>query len=239
MSAEVDRGNLQLVDRLRALVARSARSHEPLPGEPTLAEQLGASRPALREALTRLEVEGLISRRRGSGTTINTWAQAITARFDQQVEFADVIAASGRTPELVTLHAAVGPLDATSARQLAVEPGVPALRTVKRWSADGRTAMVAIDDLPLRGAAADAIDPGRSLFDNTQVVAGERVEWEIARPSAVVPDDDLGQLVGEPTEALIVLDLIGVARSGRLLYRAVEYHVPGVVEFGFVRTIRH
>jgi len=66
-------------------------------------------------------------------------------------------------------------------------------------------------------------------------VHGQTVEWEIARPTAVVADAQLSSWVGIDGP-LLVLDLLGVARTGELLYRAREYHVPGAVEFGFIRT---
>ena len=58
----------QIADQVRALVeqgefARGAR----LPAERDLAQQLGVSRPSVREALIALEVEGLVEVRMGSG----------------------------------------------------------------------------------------------------------------------------------------------------------------------------
>src|SRR5680860_1253354 len=83
-----------LIDRLRSLVGSVALADGHLPSEPSLASRLGASRPALREALVRLESEGLLSRRRGAATTINRDGHRIPARFDQQIEFSDVIEAA-------------------------------------------------------------------------------------------------------------------------------------------------
>ncbi|MEV0598891.1 GntR family transcriptional regulator [Streptomyces sp. NPDC050315] len=42
-----------------------------LPSEPALAAQLGISRPALREVLILLQEDGVITRRQGSGSTVN------------------------------------------------------------------------------------------------------------------------------------------------------------------------
>lgn len=58
----------QIADQLRALVA--AGEYPPgsrLPPERGLAEQLGVSRPSVREALIALEIEGLLDVRVGSG----------------------------------------------------------------------------------------------------------------------------------------------------------------------------
>lgn len=102
----------------------------------------------------------------------------------------------------------------------------PCFRTVKRWTADGRAVLVAIDEIPLRDGA-PTLDPVLSLFDNVRLATGNAVEWEIARPGAVVPSGEFSSWFEGIDGALLVLDLLGIGRSGGRLYRAVEYHVPG------------
>ena len=53
-------GRLEMEDRLFGMVERASLKGESLPGEPTLANMLGVSRPSLREALVRLERDGVI-----------------------------------------------------------------------------------------------------------------------------------------------------------------------------------
>lgn len=57
---------------IRALiVAREYEAGERLPAERELAEQLGVSRPALREGIRRLRSGGVLESRRGSGTYVS------------------------------------------------------------------------------------------------------------------------------------------------------------------------
>ncbi|MBK9364137.1 MAG: FadR family transcriptional regulator [Rubrivivax sp.] len=70
----------QIADQVRALVEqgefpRGAR----LPAERELAQQLGVSRPSVREALIALEVEGLVEVRMGSGIYVRDQAAAARA----------------------------------------------------------------------------------------------------------------------------------------------------------------
>lgn len=228
--------DLDLIDRLRGLLASIAAADTTLPAEPALAASLGASRPALREALMRLEAEGLLSRRRGAGTTINRLGHSIPARFDQQVEFIDVIAATGRVPGIEVLEAGDVALSAESAARLGRAEGQLGFRTVKRWTADGEPVMVAVDEIPVEGPGHGA-DPADSLFTNAAALTGFPVEWEIARPGATVSAGAVARWLGAKNRPLLTLDLLGVSRTGEPLYRAVEYHVPGAVGFGFVRTV--
>ena len=78
--------------------------------EPTLAQDLGVSRPSVREGLVRLEAEGFIRRRKGAGTVVNPGALEMLARFDQQVEFADLLRQAGFEPTVELLDAATVPL---------------------------------------------------------------------------------------------------------------------------------
>ena len=64
---------LQVADELRAGIAAGQFGEgAQLPTESVLCERYGVSRFTVREALRRLQAEGLIRRRRGSGTTVDT-----------------------------------------------------------------------------------------------------------------------------------------------------------------------
>ncbi|MFT3822197.1 MAG: FadR/GntR family transcriptional regulator [Rubrivivax sp.] len=67
----------QIADQVRALIERGefARGSR-LPAERELAQQLGVSRPSVREALIALEVEGLVEVRMGSGIYVRDAAAA-------------------------------------------------------------------------------------------------------------------------------------------------------------------
>lgn len=109
-----------------------------LPPERELAAELGVSRSALREALMRLQVAGLVERRQGSGTRI---------------------AESARVAETIGRQLGAAGANATHAAELRdlVEPQVAGLAAV-RISADELAALREI----LEGSAGET-DPDRSL----------------------------------------------------------------------------
>ncbi len=114
----------QIADQLRSLVeqgefARGTR----LPAERELAQQLGVSRPSVREALIALEVEGLVEVRMGSGiyvrdhllppagraapVTAEPPLETIRARELIECELAARAAASMKAPQLRGLREAL------------------------------------------------------------------------------------------------------------------------------------
>jgi DNA-binding GntR family transcriptional regulator len=225
------------MDGLREIWTTTARQGARLPGEATLAEALGASRPAVREALARLETQGLILRRKGAETVVNTAALDVMARFDLQVDYAELLRTAGFVPEMELLASGMDRLDEDQALLLGAEPGAPALRTVKRWRADGRVAMVAVDTLPLPDATVD-IDPHEPLFSLVRKVTGEAIGWEVACPSAAIMDETVAGWLEQPVgSAAMTVELFGVSRSSVRSFHAFEYHVPGVVRYGFIRSI--
>ncbi len=239
-----DRHSTDMIAReLREMARRAARRGEPLPSEPTLVATFGISRPALREILARLESEGLIRRRQGAMTIVNPCLDEIVARFDHRLDPAERVRRAGFEPTLDVLECGPVALGGADAAALLAADGAPALRTVKRWSADGVPALVTVDVIPLLEHAQPidlaTVDPQASLVELVTLLRGDTVEWELAWPSALIATARLRAWFRSPRRsALLTLDLVGVGRRGQRCYRTCEYHVPGVVRSGFIRIVR-
>jgi len=233
-----------LVERLRRHVEDLAATGEQLPGEHALAEQFGTSRPAVREAIVALERDGLVRRRHGAGTFINPVGASLRHRFDEQVEYSETLERAGYQARLEVLEAGWIPLDTELAALLELPRGTMAYRTLKRWFADDRVAMVATDTIPFdpdrsngQGRAL-TVDPSASLFRLVEDLTGDTVDWEIAYPSAAnLRRDEARHLGCRAGAAAMVLELVGVGRKGQPRYHALELHRPGVVRFGLVRVV--
>jgi GntR family transcriptional regulator len=230
---------------LRAFWAEASAARVDWPSEPELAASLGVSRPALREALTRLEAEGLIRRRRGDATYVNVPASRIVTRFDQQARFERALEDAGHTAVAEHLFVERIVLDDDTCRRLELPAGSPGLHVGKRWRADGTVVMVAVDRVPLVRADGSPLqlppdlDTPVRLFPLMRALRGEPIQWEVATPGASRPSDlEREWFEDDGLEAVLTLDLLGVGRRGQLLYQNRELHRPGAVPFGFVRTIR-
>lgn len=227
-----------VVDELRKLCLKIGMSGQVLPGEPMLASQLGVGRATLRDALTRLEAEGLILRRKGADTIVNTAALDLAGRIDLQSDFAEVLRDCGFDAEMILVESARAPLADDAAEALGIEAGSPAMRTLKRWNADGRPVMIAVDWVPLFDSDAEP-EPSRPVFELAAMLSGEEVTWEVAYPGAVAVAAEIAdELKLEPGSPVWTLERVGIGRSGRRSFFAFEYHIPSIVQYGFIRCLQ-
>ena len=223
--------------RLQRLWAEAAARGTAMPSEIALASSLEVSRPAVREALVRLEERGFIHRRKGADTTVNSSLLGIPARFEQRLDSAELIAAMGRTPSLEVVEARVGEVTLDEAHEHDVSPRQSVLRTTKVWSADGEPVLVARDAVPvLTDADPERLDPAVPMVELATALTGERVGWELVWPGADGLGEDDAALTGRPVgEPAMTLDATGISRTGTVCYWTREVHLRGAFRYAMVR----
>lgn len=185
--AEVARSELrdgpryvQVANDLRAAIAHGAYGEgAALPTEKMLCGRYGVSRFTVREALRRLQADGLIRRRRGSGTIVDTGSKALRQPLSYLFELLQYAA------ESEFAFAIKGPLMLNDA--LAADLGVaPASRWVHLSGVRklpsqiaGEGTPVAITDVYVNVELAPhvlALRPGRiALFEQLRIAAGFRI----------------------------------------------------------------
>lgn len=190
-----------------------------LPSEPELCSHFGISRSVVRQALGRLEQQGLIIRRKGQGTYVahsqpRTWLlQSVEGFFQDEV---------GRLGVHVTssvLRCEIEPLPrwATDALELAENSLGVTLERLR--SVDGLVAMHNVNHLP--AAVAPAVrslisEPNESLYrllaerEDLRVAGGRRVL------EAVNAGPRLAQLLRvDPGAALVFIESVSWGSDGR------------------------
>lgn len=89
-----------------------------MPSESDLAGALKVSRNTIRDALSRLEMEGIIFRKQGAGTFINEAVFLVKTRLDEIVPYEQLIQDHGYTPSVKILHVKEEPVDPQIVAQL-------------------------------------------------------------------------------------------------------------------------
>jgi GntR family transcriptional regulator len=149
--AELDRlENMPLTERARAAILRAIlekRFHERLPSEEALAEMLNVSRTTIRTALQSLEQDGIITRKRAIGTTINAHVQPSTLALQRMVGFDGLLREKGHDVK-VEVDWRRGTPSAEVAKTLGLDRRQDSLLTTKSYFADGALAIYIHDVLP-------------------------------------------------------------------------------------------
>ena len=114
---------IQLIEALKEKISLGEwKVGDQLPSEPELCEIYGVSRTVVRQALREIELESLITRRKGKGTFIaepkisESLAQKLTGFYQDMVE-------RGLEPVTKVLHHEIVPANEKIADYLEVEPG--------------------------------------------------------------------------------------------------------------------
>ena len=89
-----------------------------IPSETILADQFGVSRTTIRDALGRLEHEGAIYRKQGSGTFVNPAGLQIKSKLDEIWSYEEMLEAHGYPPSVRILSAEVEKVDEETAVSL-------------------------------------------------------------------------------------------------------------------------
>ncbi|MGI8801025.1 MAG: GntR family transcriptional regulator [Solirubrobacteraceae bacterium] len=119
-----------------------------LPPEAELAGMLGVSRTTLRGALHTLEVDGMISRRRGRGTFVNSRLLRSTMRLNRLVPFTTLIAQCGHEPSVDRQTQRPTTVSPQLAASLDVEAGSPCVHIGRLLRAGGVPVMEVCDIVP-------------------------------------------------------------------------------------------
>ncbi|MGN1251084.1 MAG: GntR family transcriptional regulator [Candidatus Spyradocola sp.] len=156
------------------------RPGDMLPPECELCEQLGVSRPTVRQAMSELVAEGLLTRRKGKGTFVAAPAERpVDARFFQRLQsYNEEMLQKGLTPSTRVLCAEVVRDRADIARELELPEDAALIHLTRLRAADGQPLVVVDTWLPhARFAGLENADfTHDSLYDLMNARYGVRVD---------------------------------------------------------------
>lgn len=176
--------NVPLAERARGLILQAIldkRFDHRLPSEEALAEMLDVSRTTIRTALQGLEQEGIITRKRAVGTTINAHVRPSTLALQRMVGFDGLLREKGYDVDVeVDWRRRVAGREANEV--FGIDPEQDSLIAEKSYFADGSPAICIRDVVPwsnLRDADF-AGDVPASIFDFSAREWNQRVDHAVA-----------------------------------------------------------
>lgn len=222
---------IQLADQLRTdILAGKFAQPDVFPTESELCEVHGVSRFTIREALRKLQAEGLIARRRGSGTVIQP-AAARAGALHQPLSNVGEILQYARDTRIVFTHEGSTRVPKDHAEQIGIDPdGVwHRLRGIRTKAGDERP--IAVTDAYLHADLADPagrIDTGRStIFQQLEEQYGVKVARVTQDIQAVPASADVAAALDVPRRsACLRIMRCYLDRRGRIFEISVSHH-PG------------
>jgi GntR family transcriptional regulator len=190
-----------------------------LPPEPRLADELGVSRPTLREALRSLEDEGVVTRSRGAGTFVSHRPR-LRNNLDVNFGVTDAIRQAGMEPGQEGAVTRIGPPAVEERDALGLRPDEQVVEVERVRTADGRPVVFTRDLLPAR------------LLEGREEVIGDLATGSVYETM----ERELGVTIHHgvasfaPTRASkLVASRLRVGRGSLLLYlRQVDYDQAGI-----------
>lgn len=209
-----------------------------IPPETELATALGVSRTTVRDALGRLEHEGVIIRRQGSGTYVNPPGLQIKSRLEEIWSYEQVLRDHGYAPSVQVLFVDHRPAGIEEAADLEIEPGDTLLVMEKLFLEDAAPVVLTSNHLPaamVDGPVGDA-EAAPPIFEFLENHAGRHLAYYVSEIVPTTLDARSAARLGvdEGTPALR-FDEIGYDAEGRPLVKAVSHFRDDLVRFKLIR----
>lgn len=233
----------QVKTHIKELILQGEFAGGRIPPEMELAEVLGVSRTTIRDALSRLEMEGTISRRQGAGTFVNNPVLQIHSRLEEIWGYEAMLEAHGFTPStrlIETLRVAAGdsPYDAATAADLQLAPDEPLLLVTKLFLENDAPVILTRNSIPQRliSEPYQPDDLGRPLYEFLEQFSRQRLAYYVTDIVPLAADAiTAGLLKVDPGTPLVSFDEIGYDDGNEPIVKAHSYFRDDLLRLRLLR----
>ncbi|VEJ59567.1 HTH-type transcriptional repressor yvoA [Arachnia propionica] len=219
----------------RRIAQNFYRVGDKLPSEPVLAKELGVSRVTVRAALTQLENEGLVDRRHGSGTYVNS-VMPLSASLHLNVGADSLIRSRGLTPGVSEMSWRQTRADEVVASKLGLDIGTAVIHLYRVRTADGIPVTIEHDYF------ADSLIPthppniGPSLYAFLSQTCGVEATHGVASlEPALVGEEDAAVFGVRSDDLCLVIRQVDYDAAGHPVSYSVERHLASAFDFRLLR----
>ena len=211
-----------------------------LPSEAELGQRFRVSRATVREALSRLEQRGVITRRHGVGTFVTTPAPLIEAGLEQ-LESIDTLAHRiGLETRMGSAEIVERLPDQAEAQPLKLAEGAQVLSVARVIMANDLPVAYLVDVVP--ADILSAADLGRAFKGSVLDVFLQRGQPALSHSRTDITVEAVSAFVGHKLRlrrgsVLLKLEAQLVAQGGRVVDYSLSYFLPGHFRFHVVRRI--
>jgi GntR family transcriptional regulator len=232
-----------LTDQAKALIKQRILNAEfeegRIPSETDLAIELGVSRTTIRDALSRLELEGAIIRKQGAGTFVNEASLQVRIRLEEIWSYEGMLEAHGYTPTNRIVEVSTQPAPPALAAELDIAPADEVLQIKKLFLADGEPVIFAVNHIPtaLITAPYTAADfhPPISKFLSTH--CQQELTYCLSEIVPLVTPNWLAEMLhlAPAKSALLAFDEVGYNQDNAPILKARSYFRDDLLRLRLIR----
>lgn len=206
-----------------------------LPSEPALAKELGVSRVSVRGALAQLEGEGLLSRRHGSGTYVNS-VRPLVSSLHLNIGSDELIKSRGHVPGISEMSWRHELADEAIAEHLAIEVNTPIVHLYRVRTSDGTPVTLSHDYLPAALLPDQPLGLGPSLYSFLSTVCGIQVQFGVATLEPSLITEEQAPVFGvDAGELCLTIHQVDYDLEERPVSYSIEYHLASAYNFQLIR----
>lgn len=231
-----------LTDQAKAYIKRRIVNDEfqdgRIPSETELANELGVSRTTIRDALSRLENEGAVYRRQGSGTYVNDPGLQIKTRLEEIWSYESVLRDHGYTPSTRILNVQIEAADEQQAATLGIAGGDGLVTVEKLFLEDKKPVIFAINRVPER-LLAEKLDPSiwsEPVYEVLWKYGQQRLSYYLSEIVPVTASEELARTLHvEPNKPLISFTEVGFNDENEPILLATSFIHDDLLRLRLIR----
>ena len=209
-----------------------------LAGELALCEEFDVSRTTIRDAPSRLEIEGTVYRKQGAGTFVNRPGLQIKSRLDEIWSYEAVLEAHGYQPS-VELLGVYKVLPEESIRSiLGLNPGEEVTILRKLFSEDSEPVIFTETQIPGRFVPQELAEEQLTLpvYELVEVCCQQTLNYYLSEVVPIVADEELAQLLNVKINTpLLALEETGYNDDNEPILWARSIFRDDLVRFRMIR----
>jgi GntR family transcriptional regulator len=209
-----------------------------IPSETDLADELGVSRTTIRDALSRLENEGVIFRKQGAGTFVNRPGLQISSRLDEIWSYEAVLRDHGYTPSTRILEVSSRPAGAQLANDLNLSAKDQVVVVEKLFLEDEEPVILARNHIPegLINRPYTVEDLAAPVFEFIAEFSGQHLSYYLSDIVPVLAQGSLAERLHVPSPTgLLSLEEIGYNEDNEPILKAQSYFRDDLLRLRLIR----
>jgi GntR family transcriptional regulator len=228
-----------LHEQLSILISET-ESGDRLPSEPRLAEDLGVSRPSLREAMMTFETRGLLQRKQGVGTFVIHPDNVFDSGLDSLISLETMADQIGLEVSMGDLEVCRQVLDCELSEKLGLPKDEEILKVSRVILAEDRPIAFLEDNLPVDVISEEEVKEHFTGSVLDLLIKRDDIPLASSRCdiSAIGATPEIARALDIQRHVpLLVFSSMLYSSRGRIIDSSFSYFIPGIFHFHIVRRV--